>query len=100
MHTLTTLEFTGRLAVGLGCGALIGVERQWRARMAGLRGMSTTHSEQDAETSLSAHPLPDGDAPVRLEQIVARLSLEPGIHAVHWHIIDEAGDPEPKPDCV
>ena len=37
MQTLSTLEFFIRLAVGLGCGALIGVERQWRARMAGLR---------------------------------------------------------------
>ncbi|MDH6114803.1 putative Mg2+ transporter-C (MgtC) family protein [Kitasatospora sp. MAP12-15] len=37
MHTLTTLDFLIRLATGVGCGALIGVERQWRARMAGLR---------------------------------------------------------------
>jgi putative Mg2+ transporter-C (MgtC) family protein len=37
MHALTITEFTLRLAVGLGCGALIGLERQWRARMAGLR---------------------------------------------------------------
>ena len=37
MQTLTVLEFFTRLAVGLGCGALIGAERQWRARMAGLR---------------------------------------------------------------
>jgi uncharacterized membrane protein YhiD involved in acid resistance len=37
MQTLSTLEFVTRLAVGVGCGALIGVERQWRARMAGLR---------------------------------------------------------------
>ena len=37
MHTLSTLEFFTRLAVGLGCGALIGAERQWRARRAGLR---------------------------------------------------------------
>lgn len=37
MQTLTTTEFTLRLAAGLGCGALIGLERQWRARMAGLR---------------------------------------------------------------
>ncbi|AUG81526.1 membrane protein [Kitasatospora sp. MMS16-BH015] len=37
MHTLTTLDFLLRLAVGVACGALIGVERQWRARMAGLR---------------------------------------------------------------
>ncbi|WP_031071268.1 MgtC/SapB family protein [Streptomyces sp. NRRL WC-3742] len=37
MHTLTTVEFLVRLATGVACGALIGVERQWRARMAGLR---------------------------------------------------------------
>jgi putative Mg2+ transporter-C (MgtC) family protein len=37
MHTLTIAEFALRLAVGVGCGALIGFERQWRARMAGLR---------------------------------------------------------------
>ncbi|MFE9427855.1 MgtC/SapB family protein [Kitasatospora sp. NPDC006697] len=37
MAHLSTLDFLTRLAVGVGCGALIGVERQWRARMAGLR---------------------------------------------------------------
>jgi putative Mg2+ transporter-C (MgtC) family protein len=37
MQNLTAAEFVIRLGVGLGCGALIGVERQWRARMAGLR---------------------------------------------------------------
>ncbi|MFD9822363.1 MgtC/SapB family protein [Streptomyces violascens] len=37
MADLTTFDFALRLAVGVGCGALIGVERQWRARMAGLR---------------------------------------------------------------
>ncbi|MFJ8637005.1 MgtC/SapB family protein [Streptomyces sp. NPDC093568] len=37
MANLTTFDFALRLAVGGGCGALIGVERQWRARMAGLR---------------------------------------------------------------
>ncbi|OBF23644.1 hypothetical protein A5725_08595 [Mycobacterium kubicae] len=37
MHTLTVADFALRLAVGVGCGALIGFERQWRARMAGLR---------------------------------------------------------------
>lgn len=37
MHTLSVADFVLRLAVGLGCGALIGLERQWRARMAGLR---------------------------------------------------------------
>lgn len=37
MQTLSVTEFVLRLGVGLGCGALIGLERQWRARMAGLR---------------------------------------------------------------
>ncbi|KUM99569.1 hypothetical protein AQI95_38230 [Streptomyces yokosukanensis] len=37
MANLTTFDFALRLATGVTCGALIGVERQWRARMAGLR---------------------------------------------------------------
>lgn len=37
MQSLTIADFALRLAVGVGCGALIGLERQWRARMAGLR---------------------------------------------------------------
>jgi putative Mg2+ transporter-C (MgtC) family protein len=37
MQTLSVAEFALRLGVGVGCGALIGLERQWRARMAGLR---------------------------------------------------------------
>jgi putative Mg2+ transporter-C (MgtC) family protein len=37
MQALSVGDFALRLAVGMGCGALIGLERQWRARMAGLR---------------------------------------------------------------
>jgi putative Mg2+ transporter-C (MgtC) family protein len=37
MQTLSVADFALRLAVGVGCGTLIGLERQWRARMAGLR---------------------------------------------------------------
>lgn len=37
MQTLSIADFALRLAVGVGCGALIGLERQWRARRAGLR---------------------------------------------------------------
>jgi putative Mg2+ transporter-C (MgtC) family protein len=37
MQTLSVADFAVRLGVGVGCGALIGLERQWRARMAGLR---------------------------------------------------------------
>ncbi|BAX92721.1 MgtC/SapB family protein [Mycobacterium shigaense] len=37
MQTLSVADFALRLAVGVGCGSLIGFERQWRARTAGLR---------------------------------------------------------------
>src|ERR1700749_4416014 len=37
MQTLSVADFALRLGVGVGCGALIGLERQWRARRAGLR---------------------------------------------------------------
>jgi putative Mg2+ transporter-C (MgtC) family protein len=37
MQALSVADFALRLAVGVGCGALIGMERQWRARRAGLR---------------------------------------------------------------
>jgi len=36
-QTLSTADFALRLAIGVGSGALIGLERQWRARRAGLR---------------------------------------------------------------
>jgi putative Mg2+ transporter-C (MgtC) family protein len=37
MSSLTIADFAMRIGVGVGCGALIGLERQWRAKMAGLR---------------------------------------------------------------
>ncbi|MFE2249010.1 MgtC/SapB family protein [Streptomyces lavendulae] len=37
MTLLTEWEMAGHLAAALGFGAVIGLERQWRARMAGLR---------------------------------------------------------------
>ncbi len=37
MQSLSVADFALRLGVGVGCGALIGLERQWRARRAGLR---------------------------------------------------------------
>jgi putative Mg2+ transporter-C (MgtC) family protein len=37
MQTISIAEFALRLAMGVGCGALIGIERQWQARRAGLR---------------------------------------------------------------
>jgi len=53
-----------------------------------LRGIATTRAGQDSETRLTARLLLNGNAAARLEQLVARLSLEPGIHAVHWHAAD------------
>ena len=54
-----------------------------------LRGVETTRTE-DGAVRLSALLLLDGKAPTHLETLVARLSLEPGIHAVHWHAAGEA----------
>jgi putative Mg2+ transporter-C (MgtC) family protein len=58
-----------------------------------LRGMETTRAEAGNETRLSASLLLDGDAATRLENLVARLSIEPGIQAAHWHSANQ----EPLP---
>ena len=72
-----------------------------------LRGIDTTRSGDGTETKLTAHLLLAGDAATRLEQLVSRLSLEPGIHAVHWHTADDPGPlpvtapaPVPAPDAA
>ena len=54
-----------------------------------LRGIDTTRAHQDGETRLTTRLLLNGDAATRLEQLVARLSLEPGIQAVDWHAADD-----------
>jgi putative Mg2+ transporter-C (MgtC) family protein len=54
-----------------------------------LRGVDTTRSDDGSQTRLTAHLLVGGDAAPRLEQLVSRLSLEPGIYGVHWHSADE-----------
>ncbi|HUK68928.1 MAG TPA: MgtC/SapB family protein [Streptosporangiaceae bacterium] len=54
-----------------------------------LRGMDTTRNEEGSQTRLTADLLVGGDAAARLEQLVSRLSLEPGIYGVHWHSADE-----------
>jgi putative Mg2+ transporter-C (MgtC) family protein len=59
-----------------------------------LTGLETTHTD-DGRTVLAAHVLLDGQAPARLEQLVSRLSLEPGIHAVRWHT-DEGFQSRPE----
>jgi putative Mg2+ transporter-C (MgtC) family protein len=65
-----------------------------------LRGIDATRDPEASTVKITAHVLVDGDAPTRLEQLVARLSLEPGIIAVHWHHLDNdptAPVPEPYP---
>jgi putative Mg2+ transporter-C (MgtC) family protein len=54
-----------------------------------LRGIHTGRSGDD-EVTLTAHLLMDGDAPSRLERLVAELSLQPGVRAVQWYAGDEA----------
>lgn len=54
-----------------------------------LRGIHTGRSGDD-EITLTAHLLMDGDAPSRLERLVAELSLQPGVRAVQWYAGDEA----------
>jgi putative Mg2+ transporter-C (MgtC) family protein len=58
-----------------------------------LRGMDTNRAEGETETTLSASLLLSGDAATRLENLVARLSIEPGIQGVHWRSADQ----EPLP---
>jgi putative Mg2+ transporter-C (MgtC) family protein len=56
-----------------------------------LSGIDTTRSDDGTQTQLTAHLLVGGDAAARLEALVARLSLEPGLYGVHWH---SAGEPD------
>jgi putative Mg2+ transporter-C (MgtC) family protein len=54
-----------------------------------LRGVHTGQASND-EVVLTAHLLMDGHTPARLERLVSELSLQPGIHAVHWYAGDQA----------
>lgn len=57
MQTLTTIEFVTRLAVGLGCGALIGAERNGAP---GWRGCAPTHWSPPARRCSSSIPANHG----------------------------------------
>ncbi|PVE11506.1 hypothetical protein [Streptomyces scopuliridis] len=46
-----------RLATGVACGALIGVERRWRARMAGLRATVHLRCERPTGSHIRAQLL-------------------------------------------
>jgi putative Mg2+ transporter-C (MgtC) family protein len=57
---MSTLEMALRLFAGLGCGAVIGVERQWRARGAGLRTNALVATGAALFVLLSAHGFTTG----------------------------------------
>ncbi|OBI43351.1 hypothetical protein A5707_05095 [Mycobacterium kyorinense] len=61
-----------------------------------LRGIHTGRAADD-NVALTAYLLSDGHAPARLEQLVAELSLQPGVHAVHWYAGDQASPMPPAP---
>ncbi len=54
-----------------------------------MTGIDTTYTEEGSDTRLTANLLVGGGAATFMEALVARLSLEPGIHDVHWHSADE-----------
>jgi putative Mg2+ transporter-C (MgtC) family protein len=59
-----------------------------------LRGIHTGHTGEDS-VALTAYLLSDGHAPARLERLVAELSLQEGVQAVHWYAGDQ-DDPMPR----
>jgi putative Mg2+ transporter-C (MgtC) family protein len=59
-----------------------------------LRGIHTGRGGDDS-IALTAYLLSDRHAPARLEQLVADLSLQPGVQAVHWYAGDQ-DEPMPR----
>ncbi|MDT5083354.1 MAG: putative Mg2+ transporter-C (MgtC) family protein, partial [Mycobacterium sp.] len=59
-----------------------------------LRGIHTGRAG-DGSVALTAYLLSDGHAPARLEQLVAELSLQEGVQAVHWYA-GEQDEPMPR----
>ncbi|WP_327141232.1 MgtC/SapB family protein [Nocardia sp. NBC_01327] len=74
---MTTWEMLLRLGAGVGLGALIGVERQYRARMAGLRTNALVAAGATLFVLLSAHGFSGGSAdPTRVAaQIVSGIGF-------------------------
>ncbi|MFI7000900.1 MgtC/SapB family protein [Nocardia sp. NPDC050175] len=74
---MTTVEMILRLLAGVGFGAAIGFERQYRARMAGLRTNALVAAGSTLFVLLSAHGFSGGDAdPTRVAaQIVSGIGF-------------------------
>lgn len=62
------------------------------ARLTALR-IHRTDDTTDVEATLAL----DGDPGAELGELLTRLSLEPGIHDLHWHVIGEATRTRPDP---
>ena len=69
-------------------GAAIGLERQWRQRLAGLRlgGLDSHDLEEGNKVEIAARVHADQRADRTLEQIIGRISLEPGVTAARWRV--------------
>ncbi|MCL6608960.1 MAG: hypothetical protein K6T74_12815 [Geminicoccaceae bacterium] len=84
------LHATGvlHLLVALGLGAAVGLERQWRQRLAGLRlrGLDSHDLEEGDKVEIAARVHADRRADRTLEQIIGRISLEPGVTAARWRV--------------
>lgn len=74
---MSTLEMLLRLGAGIGLGALIGIERQYRARMAGLRTNALVAAGSALFVLLSANGFHGADAdPTRVAaQIVSGIGF-------------------------
>jgi len=55
-----------------------------------LRGIRSGQSTGDDNVTVTAYLLMNGHTPAKLEQLVAELSLQPGVQAVHWNAGDQA----------
>lgn len=108
---MSTLEMLLRLGAGIGLGALIGIERQYRARMAGLRTNALVAAGSALFVLLSANGFHGGDAdPTRVAaQIVSGIGflgagviLRDGVNirglntaATLWCAVDRQPESEP-----
>ncbi|MFE7635582.1 MgtC/SapB family protein, partial [Kitasatospora sp. NPDC057518] len=56
-------------------------------------GLRARRTDNGDATSLRATVAITGQVAPALEQVVTRLSLEPGVRDLHWHLEDEPEDP-------
>lgn len=107
LMTLPGLELFLRVGLATLLGIAIGVERQWRARMAGLQTMAwvsmgaalflilgayTFHRDRHHEPERDhASRRGFGAGPARLEDAVRAMSLDADVRSVRWTTRDEAG---------